>query len=136
GAARAGSPDPHALGGVGFPPPAVTVAHALPALPTGGGTGAADPPWTVGRLVLRDGRFVMSPSADRFGVAFRVAADLPELGTAGDAAAQWRGVTARRGRATLPGGAPGLAADAVVVLFPPARLVGRRGGGDRPRAPA
>ena len=118
--------DRHRIDEVRLISPAVTVAHALPALPTGGVTGAADPPWTVGRLVLRDGRFVMPPSADRFGVAFRVAADLPELGTAGDAAAQWRDVTARRVSATLPGGAPVLAADAVVVRFTIAGLLGER----------
>jgi hypothetical protein len=124
-ASLAGVRDRHRIDEVRLISPAVTVAGALPVLP-GGGAEAADPPWTLGRLVLRDGRFVMSPSAGLPGVAFRVAADLPELGTAGDAAMRWRDLTARHLTATLPGGAPVLAVDAVVVRFSIAGLLGKR----------
>lgn len=124
-ASLAGVRDRHHIDEVRLESPAVTVARAVPALRGGGGE-PTDPPWTLGHLLLRGGRFAMPASADLPGVAFRVAADLRDVGTAGDAATRWQDVTARQVTATLPGGAPLLAADAVVARFSIAGLLGKR----------
>ncbi len=112
--------------------PAVTLAGGMPVAPGGAadaGAGAAPeglPPWTLGRLVVRDGRVALPPSREHPGVAFRVAADLRELATTGDAAARLQDVTARRVTVTLPGDVPLLTADAVHARFSLAGLLGRR----------
>lgn len=125
-ASLAGIRDRHRIDAVRLVSPAVQVAAALPALPGGGGE-TAEPPWSIGRLVVRDGRFAMTPSATLPGVAFRLAADLRDLGTVGDAATRGQEVTARRVTATLPGGAaPVLALDAVVARFSVAGLLAKR----------
>jgi hypothetical protein len=110
--------------------PTVTAAGGVPRGAGGpADTGAAAPeapPWTLARLVVRDGRVTLPPSRELPGVAFRVAADLRELATTGDAAAHLQDVTALRVAVTLPGDVPLLTADAVRARFSLAGLRGQR----------
>ncbi len=96
--------------------PDVRITGALPAVSDGGSP--ATPPWTIGRVVLRGGRFAMTPSADLPGVSFRVSADLRDVTTTGDAAATPQEVTLREVAVTPDGAAaPLLSIDVAITRF-------------------
>jgi hypothetical protein len=123
-ASLAGLTDRHRIDDVVLRSPAVTLAGPLPSFSSAGET--RGPPWALGRLRVRDGRFTLPASGDLPGVTFRAAADLRDLSGAGDEATRMQSVTARRVAATLPDGTPVFAADAVTARFSVAGLRRKR----------
>lgn len=115
--------------------PSIMRAGPLPSLAGGADDGGAAP-WTLGRLVVRDGRVALPPSPALPGVSFHLHADLAEVGAGPGIAERPHDVTARRVAVTLPGGVPLAAVDAVRTRFSIAGLLAKRVEEVRLAAPA
>jgi hypothetical protein len=106
--------------------PIVTVGRSLPSLPSSGEEHGNARPLTIGRLVIRDGRFWMPASDGRPGVAFRFTTDLENVGTGPDEAAAPRSVALRGVAVALPDGTQIVTMDALIAKFTIAGLEAKR----------
>jgi hypothetical protein len=104
--------------------PRLSLPETLPAFAREGGSAA--PPWTLGRLVARDGSLSMPPAGDLPGVDFGFAADLHELGLDPERAQQPHRLALRDVRVSLAGSDTVLTVAGVRAGFRVAGLLERR----------